>query len=102
MYRSAIFTAIAASIITAGMSISPANADGLVSFDVGDSHVCIGGWSCLFQPKKHPGRDSNNSADHRGNTTDHRDIKERKNTVVLVKPKVRDHRTKIIVRDHRN
>jgi hypothetical protein len=103
MFRKPILTAFTVSVIGAGFLTGiPAKADGIVSFDIGDEHYCIGMWSCLFKPKTYGDRDSKKTKDHRTNTTDHRDVEERKNTVVVVKPKVRDHRTKITVRDHRN
>jgi len=101
----------AAAIISAGLlSPVPAEARGLVSFDVGKSNVCIGLASCLFTTKKVRGRNSKNVKDHRKNTTDHRRNRttdHRKNTEVVVNESVRDHRTQprgggVIVRDHRS
>ncbi len=82
------------------LSINASKADGLVDFDIGDTHVCIGLNTCLFQSP-----DSDNVTDHRQQTTDHRDqpdAEERESTVVVIKPKVRDHRSKVFVRDHRD
>lgn len=81
-----------------------ARADGVVSFDVGDSHVCIGVLSCLFKAEKSGERGKDGTADHRDKTRDHRKQadKKRENTVVVIEPNVRDHRTKVVVRDHRS
>lgn len=98
---------IAAAIITAAAAVAAGNAaraDGIVSFDVGDSHVCIGVLSCLFKAEDTGGRGKDKTVDHRGKTRDHRKQadKKRENTVVVIEPNVRDHRTKVVVRDHRS
>lgn len=94
----------AASVL--GMSLvlaaGSAKADGLVSFDAGGNHYCFGVLSCLFKPEPNGGRDADNMIDHRKNIRDHREVTERKNTIVIVKPQIRDHRTKLTIRDHRN
>ncbi len=97
---------IATAIITAAAAVSmnnAARADGVASFDVGDTHVCIGVLSCLFKPEDAGKYGKDKTVDHRGNTTDHRKQtgEDRENTVVVIEPKVRDHRTKVVVRDHR-
>ncbi len=107
MTSTSIKRTIAAAIITTTTAVVTSNvarADGVVSFDVGDSHVCIGVLSCLFEAEDTGGRGKDKTVDHRAKTTDHRKQadKQRENTVVVIGPKVRDHRTKVVVRDHRS
>lgn len=95
---------LSASVLLMGVSLfatTPSQADGVADFNIGDTNVCIGLISCLFEPDTYGDRDADNVKDHRDNTTDHR--AKRKNTVVPVKNKVRDHRTgaTTTIRDHR-
>jgi hypothetical protein len=107
MFRKPILASFAASVISAGLLAgAPAKADGIVSFDVGSKHVCIGVWSCLFKPAKKKPRDENGTADHRGDIIDQdpiidQDVSERRQTIVAGTTQIRDHRTKVTVRDHR-
>ena len=107
MFSKPILTTVAASIINVGLLAgAPAKADGIVSFDVGDTHVCIGVWSCLFKPAKEDPRDENGTVDHRGDIIDQdpiidQDVSERRQTIVAATTQIRDHRPKVIVRDHR-
>jgi len=75
---------------------TPSQAFDGFQFDVGKTNICIG-FTCMFKTKTFGGRNTKNEMDHRYKTRDHRPP--RKNTVVNIGPKVRDHRTK--VRDHR-